>query len=169
MLDITKLQAQGVKQLRGLAFVYEVPARKVLLQRTLWPPYEGGTGSSDRTYVLVGIMGLLPLAGGPGLMAAMSRIVAEVTTLSVPSDAWKFIQYGDPTTWKAPVPTPEHAIPLVAYAAAVPSLAGVTAKVGDCVGAVSVDQVCQGFGADAQALLFGVPEMIAKGMALVSA
>lgn len=167
MLDIATLQQQGVRQLRGVGFVFDVAHRKVLLQRTLWPPYEGGTGSSDRTYVLAGITGLLPLAGGPGLNAAMSRLVLEVTTLVVPATAWKTVMVGDPLRWVPPTPCLEHPIPLVAMAAAIPSLDGAVAKVGDCVGAVGIDGVVTGYGDDAQALLYGVPEMIARGFEAV--
>jgi len=166
-LDIIKLQSQGVRQLRGVGFVFDIARRKVLLQRTLWPPYEGGTGSSDRTYVLVGITGLLPLAGGPGLNAAMSRVILQTTTLVVPAEKWRLVMVGDPMRWQPTGPIPEHYIPLIAMAAAVDSLDGAVAQVGDCVGAVGIDGVVTGYGDDAQALLFGVPEMIARGFEAV--
>jgi len=166
-LDIMQLQSQGVRQLNGVDFVFDVARRQVLMQRTLWPPWEGGTGSSDRTYVMAGIQGLLPLAGGGGLAAAMSRRILQVTTLVVPPENWKVVMVGDPMRWYPTYPAPEHPIPLVAMAAAIPSLDGANSREGDAVFPCQVDQLLYGIGEFPQALLYGVPEMIAKGLAAV--
>lgn len=164
-LDLLTLHNNGVRQLRGLGFVFQVAKRQVMLQRCLWPPFEGGTCSSDHNFILTGIVGLMPLAGMPGLGGAMSRRVLEVTTIVVPQDAWKIIMVGDPARWQPLVPAPEHPIPLVTLAAAVESLDGANSRQGDVVQAYPLDDVLAGY--NYQALLYGVPEMIAKGLAAV--
>jgi hypothetical protein len=170
-VNLLDLYQQGVRVIRAMCFACDVPGRRVLLQRRLWPSWERSTygGGDEATYVLSGIEGRIPLTSDVGTAWSVSQLFQSFTGLSVPAADWKLVLTSEiPPRVHRPIPIPpEHPSPVVVYAAAVALPEGVhsvQSKLGDCIFILPVDRaLLSGF----QQMLDPVPEMVARAFQAV--
>jgi hypothetical protein len=164
-MTLLDLSQKGVRVIRAVLFAYDVPGRRVLMQRRQWPSWERSTfgGGDEATYIFSGIEGRIPLASPLGIALCCEALFREVTGVTVPAAAWQFTGMTDiPPRVHAPLPLPpEHPMPLCVFAAACapPTLIDTAQSLkGDIVRPLHIDRLLGGVG---QSLLDPLPPLLA--------
>jgi len=170
-MTLLELSQKGVRVIRAMLFAFDVPGRRVIMQRRLWPSWERSTygGGDEATYVLSGIEGRIPLASPAGVAMCVEQLFREVTGLTIPAVRWQLTGMSSiAPRVHSPIPfAPEHPSPLCVFAAACDPPAQVDsaqALVGDVLAPVRIDEVLLG---QSQALLDPLPPLLAMAFQAV--
>ena len=170
-MTFLELSQKGVRVIRAMLFAFDVPGRRVIMQRRIWPSWERSTfgGGDEATYVLSGIEGRIPLASPAGVALCVEQLFREVTGLTVPAARWQLTGMSElPPRVTCPLPMPpEHPSPLCVFAAACDpptQVDSAQALVGDVLAPTSVDGVLLG---QSQAMLNPLPPLLAQAFQAV--
>jgi hypothetical protein len=171
MMTLLELSQKGVRVIRAMLFACDVPGRRVVMQRRIWPSWERSTfgGGDEATYVFSGIEGRIPLASPLGVALCCEELFREVTGVTVPAASWLLTGMQElPPRVHSPIPLPpEHPMPMCVFAAACdpPTLVDTVQPLkGDIVRPLHIDRLLGGVG---QSLLDPLPPLLAEAFQAV--